>query len=214
MTQNQPPLPGKTRFSDALLKDPAMGNLGYDRIENEFYPTPTWITENAIKLLTSNGFLDKNKSMWECADGQGHISSVFHKHKFHCFQSDLHPQHPNAKRVNFLTVASSFDGLIFTNPPYGPWAEKFVRHALYLTKMYKGKVGMILRNDWDCAKTRMDLFRDHPAFYGKIVLTTRPRWIEGTTGAPRHNFSIFLWDWQKSATVPPVLLYMNKDMTC
>lgn len=206
----------KSLISDALLKDPAMVNLGYDRIENDFYPTPTWITDGVLRLLDKIRFTGHltTPNIWECAAGQGHMSKVMVRHNFRVYQTDLHPQHPDIIKKDFLADAYPTDMFIFTNPPYGKLAEKFVRHALEITKTKKGKVAMVLRHDWDCAKTRMDLFRDHPAYYGKITLTTRPRWIEGSTGAPRHNFAIFLWDWTKNASVSPVLLYMNKDMTC
>jgi hypothetical protein len=52
---------------------------------------------------------------------------------------------------------------------------------------------MLLRHEYDCAKERVDLF-NQPPFARQIVLTSRPRWIEGTSGAPRHNFSWFIFD--------------------
>jgi len=44
-------------------------------------------------------------------------------------------------------------------------------------------VAMLLRTDFDHAKTRWHLFSDCPAFACKIVLTKRIRWIENSTGS-------------------------------
>jgi len=190
--------------------DPAMSKSNFDRIDNDFYPTPSWITKNAIMIMEDEMILRSDDLIWECADGQGHISDVFKKHGYNVLQTDLNPQLEGVATSDFLKEYKTYhSGMIFTNPPYGPLAEEFIRHALKLMKGCQGKVGMILRNEFDCGKNRMDIFSHHPAFRAKIVLTTRPRWIEGTTGSPRHNFSIFIWDW--AHTGPAELFYMNKN---
>lgn len=95
---------------------------------------------------------------------------------------------------------------IITNPPYGKDAEKAARHALKLMQPEKGFVAFLCRHEWDCAKSRKDLF-DHPAFMGKITLRHRPRWIAGTTGAPRFSYAWFIWDWTRLASHKPELFY-------
>jgi hypothetical protein len=55
---------------------------------------------------------------------------------------------------------------------------------------------MLLRVDFDSAKSRRHLFADCPAFAGKIVLTKRIRCIEGSTGSPSFNHAWFVWDRQ------------------
>jgi hypothetical protein len=63
---------------------------------------------------------------------------------------------------------------------------------------------MLLRNEWDCAYTRRDLFMEMP-FRLKIVLTRRPKWFKDDINAPRHSFSWYVWDhnWYS----PPELIY-------
>lgn len=100
---------------------------------------------------------------------------------------------------------------IITNPPYdekeqGVDAEMSVRHALTLMEPERGVVAMLLRHEWDCAKKRADLF-DHPAFAFKVTLRFRPRWIEDSTGAPRHSYAWFVWDFTKPAAARPELIY-------
>jgi tRNA G10 N-methylase Trm11 len=69
-------------------------------------------------------------------------------------------------------VASRPTGVdaIVTNPPYGRLATPFIRHALSLDVPI---VAMLLRVDFDSAKTRRDLFADCPYFAGKITLLDR-----------------------------------------
>lgn len=104
---------------------------------------------------------------------------------------------------------------IISNPPYGKEAEKAVRKALKLMEPEKGYVAFLMRHEWDCAKTRRDLF-DHPAFAAKITLRFRPIWVEKKAGekskSPRFSYAWYVWDFTKAAQTPfakPELLYAN-----
>ena len=96
---------------------------------------------------------------------------------------------------------------ICTNPPYSLAAE-FCRHALALIKPVNGFVAMLLRVDFDSAKTRSDLFADCPAWSKKIVLTKRIVWfVDPETGKPKaspsenHCWMIWSWDHVGPATI-------------
>jgi hypothetical protein len=94
---------------------------------------------------------------------------------------------------------------IIGNPPYSDdLAEKFIRHALRLTEPVKGMVAMLARHEYDCAAGRVDLF-DRLGFRMKMTLTKRPKWIEDSTGSPRHNYAWFVWDWFYSGH--PILVW-------
>lgn len=100
--------------------------------------------------------------------------------------------------------------VIMSNPPYGKNAERAARHALALMEAQCGDVIFLCRHEWDAAKSRADLF-DHPAFAAKITMRHRPRWIADSTGAPRHNYSWFLWSWAKAKKAPyarPEIFYV------
>jgi hypothetical protein len=58
---------------------------------------------------------------------------------------------------------------IITNPPYA-LAQEFIGHALEMMEP-DGIVSMLLRTDFDHAKTRAHLFSGCPAFAKKPVLT-------------------------------------------
>ena len=72
-------------------------------------------------------------------------------------------------------------------------ATRFIEHALLLTSG-GGKVAMLLSTDFDHAKTRWHLFGGCPAFACKVILTTRIRWIENSTGSPSSNHAWYIWD--------------------
>lgn len=179
-------------LSDAMRKDPAMGNLGYQLIEGSFYPTPP---ENVDCLAH---FIDLSKHVvWEPACGEGHISKRILRFAKGVYSSDLYNRGFGTPNVDFLTTTKmpTNTTAIITNPPFDDMAEKFIRHALDLTQPVDGMVAMFLRNEYDMACTRDDLFEGHPAYMLKIAVTKRPRWIEGSKGSPRHNYAWYVWDW-------------------
>lgn len=95
---------------------------------------------------------------------------------------------------------------IISNPPYGKDAERAVRHALRLMEPERGFVAFLMRHEWDAAASRADLF-DHPAFFAKITLRHRPRWIADSKGAPRFPYAWFIWDWTRPVFQRPELFY-------
>lgn len=174
-----------------MRDDPAMGNLGYERQSSDYYPTPAWCTEALLRELPK-GRADER--VWEPACGDGRMSEVLIQ-KYHVISTDLVDRGYSPGGVDFLaqTEMQGNSSHIVTNPPY-EMAEEFLRHALALTKPHSGLVAFLLRNEFDSAKTRRDLFAN-PPFWKKLVLTKRPRWFEGEGASPRHNYSWFIWDW-------------------
>ena len=189
-------------LSEAARKDPAMsGQLNYERVEGDFYATPP---ENVDCLAH---YIDLRKRViWEPACGEGHISKRLHRHCDGVFSTDLFDRGYGKTGVDFLKTdrMASNESVrandIITNPPFDDMAEKFIRHALDLTELSHsnsngGMVAMFLRNEYDMASSRDDLFENHPAYMLKICVTKRPRWIEGSKGSPRHNYAWYVWDW-------------------
>lgn len=200
--------------------DSAMGDLGYERRPADAYFTPPWCTWALIKNLSVlvGDWEHEKEAWWEPACGDGAIAKIFRKH---LCQSDKVYATDIADYGYGLPDTDFFDcsrmpvpmTSIITNPPYH-CAEKFVRHAVELTRPTKGLVCMFLRNEWDSAKTRNDLFSDWNLFAGKIVLTSRPRWIEGSDGSPRHNYAWFVWDHMREPLHhgrPPFVVYGHRD---
>jgi len=103
--------------------------------------------------------------------------------------------------VDFLTTADTppVDAII-TNPPYG-LAQEFIERALACAPL----VAMLLRTDYDHAKTRQHLFGKCPTFAKKLVLTTRIVWFESDEAASSFNHAWYIWDQSHSGR--PVLAY-------
>jgi hypothetical protein len=183
------------RRAAASSKDAAMlGDSGYERIDADAYFTPP---ENVDCL---SQFVMLPKIIWEPACGSGNITQRLQEFGHEVISSDLHDYgfEEQIGTFDFLAAETPPTGCraIVTNPPYGDLVEKFIRHGLKLMKPKGGIVALFLRNEYDCGKNRMDLFGQYP-FSKKIVVTKRPKWIEGSTGSPRHNYAWYVWDYRQ-----------------
>jgi hypothetical protein len=157
---------------------------GYARRANEDYPTPAWVVGAIAVYLLKRGL-----RIWEPAAGHGALAAALIAEGFQVvattddFFLRTRAPHPHIEAI-------------VTNPPYGvdrrnAQACDFIRHALSFSAVRK--VAMLLRVDFDSAKTRADLFRDCPVFAGKIVLLDRIKWFEGPS-SPSDNHAWFVWD--------------------
>ena len=95
-----------------------------------------------------------------------------------------------------IGALDGFDGVV-TNPPFGPrgkLAEAFIEAGL--RRLGNGFLALLLRADFDSAKTRAHLFGHCPQFTGKIVLTRRVNWFDHPgkpNRQPKENSAWFLW---------------------
>jgi predicted RNA methylase len=169
---------------------------GYERRPNEDYPTPAWVTAAIAGYLRRYAV-----HLWEPAAGNGDLAKALASNGFKV----------TATVDDFLKRAKPprFVEAIVTNPPYGEdrrsaLACDFIRHAL---KLDVQTVAMLLRVDFDSGKTRVDLFRDCPAFTGKIVLLDRIKWFEGPS-QPSDNHAWFVWNRDRRG--PPWITYAER----
>lgn len=171
---------------------------GYERKERDLYETPEWVTEALRPHLPR-----LPKLIWEPAAGTGKMSRVLARWGGGVVSSDIEP-HPLCYQGDFLTCGA-LDGVdaIITNPPY-VLATEFVQRALGSLPA-NGIVAMLLRTDFDHAKTRAHLFADHPAFAKKVVLRKRIKWFDDSKGSPSFNHAWYIWDWQNAGA--PTLAY-------
>jgi hypothetical protein len=173
-----------------MLDKPMLGRSKYERPKGDFFPTPDWCTEVLLRHFTPAGMV------WEPACGEGHMSRVIERKGHFVFSTTLYDQgYGHGRDVDFLAEKEPMSGIysIITNPPYSI-ADEFVEHAIKLMRARGGAVAMLLRNEWDCASSRRHLFMPSACFDTKIVLTKRPRWIEGSKGSPRHSYAWYVWD--------------------
>lgn len=172
---------------------------GWERRPLEKYESPAWVTSALLGFIQA-----KPGTIWEPACGQGQMVRVL-KDQFLVLASDIDAgtDFLKAQRLPDPAVRG-----IITNPPYN-LAEDFCAHALKLTAPVKGFVAMLLRVDFDSAKTRAHLFRDCPAFAKKIVLTKRIAWFVEEDGKPKaspsYNHCWMIWD--HAHVGPPTIAY-------
>ena len=167
----------------------------YERVALDHYETEEWVTRVLMRHVDL-------KRVWEPAVGKGKMAKELSRIVGDVRGTDVHDYGFGYSVMNFMDAFDDWDGDIVTNPPFDI-ADLFIDRALRLTKQHRGKVAMLLRNEFDCAAARRNVF-DHP-FAMKIVLLKRPRWIDGSTGSPRHNYAWYVWDWNYDGK--PVLVY-------
>lgn len=166
---------------------------GYARQDRDEYYTPEWVT------LALAPHIPAVERIWEPAAGSGKMVDALAKAGFNVTASDI------ISGVDFLKEKAPQSGAraIITNPPFY-LAPEFVGHAVELMRPANGFVAMLLRTDFDHAKTRNGLFAS-PAFSKKLVLTKRIVWFERKGAAPSFNHAWFIWDWTQSG--PPSIVY-------
>jgi len=181
-----------------LRQDPAMlGTSGHERRERDFYPTPVEATDPSIDWLDMVAFGAKLK-IWECAAGDLAMVTPLKNAGHTVVSSDIVPLADGIHSFDFLNngfpeFARGCHG-IATNPPYGELAQDFVEMALeHIENDHIRFAAFLMRHEYDCAVGRRHLFDESPYYAAKVTLTFRPRWIAGSTGAPRHNYAWYIW---------------------
>lgn len=116
----------------------ASNHSSEEREENDFYATDPKAIDELLKRETFN------KSIWECAVGQGHLAERLKEYGYSVRCSDIVDRgYSNTELVDFLFEFDEFDGDIITNPPYKLCSE-FILKALDLIPT-GNKVAMFLK---------------------------------------------------------------------
>jgi hypothetical protein len=188
-----------SRWIDLAItrRDPAMlGKSGFKRVGSDRYNTEAWVTQALLDHVKFRG------AIWEPACGRGDMAEVLMDNGYKVIVSDIAGDRLGCKgaiRSDFLkcdSIPRQWRSII-TNPPY-TLARAFIEKALELTKPLSGMVAMLMRNEYDCAASRRELF-EQECFAAKLVLTKRPKWRDGKhVASPRHNYAFFVWDWRHS----------------
>ncbi len=171
-------------------------NSEYERKDLDLYETPEWVTEVLIPHIPK-----RIHHIWEPACGNGKMSNVLRKY-IPIWASDI------KYGDDFFDRRSTRGNAIVTNPPF-KLSREFIEHALELMKPIDGFVAMLLKVDYDSAKTRRHLFADCEAFSKKVVLTKRIAWFVEADGKPKaspsENHAWYIWDWRHEG--PPTIVY-------
>lgn len=168
---------------------------GYVRKERDCYETPAWVTQALVPHIP-----ERIHNIWEPAAGSGKMVRALREAGYSVVGTDI------ADGEDFLMRTGPIcTDAIITNPPY-VLAQEFIERAIKLMFAGGGVVAMLLRTDFDHAKSRLHLFSDPSArFAKKVVLTKRIKWFEESTGQPSFNHAWFIWDW--TTVTEPTLAY-------
>lgn len=185
-----------TKRAERKETDVSQRDSGYARKERDLYETPEWVTHALRPHLRESSWV----AVWEPAAGAGKMAKAMRDRGLIVFATDIEPNPDLDGDGDFLrwTSRAFRASAIITNPPY-ELATEFCEHALRLMEPCGGLVAMLLRTDFDHAKSRTHLFRDCPAFAKKLVLMKRITWFVEADGKPKaspsFNHAWYIWDW-------------------
>ena len=179
----------------------------YKRQQYDAYQTPEWVTNTVTPFLSKLRL--KRSMIWEPACGDGQMIRALEDDGFNVgVATDI--QH-GLDFFGCYGLPDSRIKAIVTNPPFSTAAD-FASHAIDLMAAKKGVVALLLRADFDSAKTRRYLFADCPMWSQKIVLLNRIVWFVDKNGKPKaspsENHAWYIWNHKH--TGPATVHYAEK----
>jgi hypothetical protein len=162
------------------------------RAAYDYYPTPP---EAARALLSVERF---DGSIWEPACGAGAISKELIAARHAVISSDLIDRGYGIAPVDFLAEQRPRAKHIITNPPYGRGlANRFIEHALTLTRGTGGSVAMLLNLASLCHPLRHTVWTTTPpaALYALDELICWPNGNPDEAGyrTAQHRYAWVIW---------------------
>lgn len=178
-----------------------------ERERDDFYATDPKALELLLQLETFN------KTIWEPACGQGHLSEVLKINGYTVISTDLYDRNYGTGGVDFLNCTKldySFSTYvdIITNPPY-KYAQQFVEKALELVND-SCRVAMFLRTLFLESKARKELFKKHPPQYIYVSSSRIKCAINGDFNALESSALSYSWFiWKKGYVGETIVRWFN-----
>lgn len=135
------------------------------RRDRDLYETPGDVTEALIQFLNDHGLLRKHDLIWECAAGNGAMSSVFKAYGYDVIETDIAT---GDDYLEMIPDINNWPDWIITNPPF-KLSEKFIANSL----IWDIPFAFLLKSQYWHSKRRLALFREHPPQF-VLPLTWRP----------------------------------------
>ena len=128
-----------------------------ERQSEDYYATEP----KAVRLLLEMERFPKEKTIWECACGGGHLSEEMKKLGYKVYSSDCYNR-GYGKIMDFLTKdkITQFEGNIITNPPYRFTSEFILRSMQILQK--GNKLALFLPIRYLEGKGRRQIYTQYP----------------------------------------------------
>lgn len=191
---------------------------GYNRVDHDFYPTPSWVTQALLKHVTLRG------PVWEPCCGDGAMAGVIAQAGHQVVATDLVDHGFGQAGIDFFHCQEfpAGCGAMVTNPPYGDGGVMqrssqvsramlgFVRHALTLAGRSNGQLALLVRFQWMAGKRASDLITAGP-LDTVVTLTRRIRWFDygPQTNNGQHHHAWLFWDYQRDAGRPPRIVFSD-----
>lgn len=189
---------------------------GFAREGQDFYATPTWVTEALLQHVTLRA------PVWEPCCGTGAMSQVIEAAGYQVHSTDIVDRGYGTPGVDFLACHTVPAGCrsIVTNPPYGetgvhagqsrsPSAMlRFLRHALALTESVEGQLALLVRLQWIPGQRAAGIMSAAP-FSAVIMLKERIQWFDmgDETKRAQHHHAWVVFDHAHPKGEPPALLF-------
>lgn len=152
-----------------------------ERSENDFYPTPSWVT----KLLLARLEIRPTDIFCEPAAGAMDIYNLVEIEECRKKFAEL------SNGINYLTTDSDLRAdVIVTNPPFSLF-EAFIHTAIYRDLNPTGTMAMLLRVNALGGNLRREFWRVHRPTH-MLVVTPRPS-FDGK-GTDSSEYAWFIWD--------------------
>jgi len=148
-----------------------------DTVQNrDLFRTPIYATKLLIPYIPLNIL-----SIWECAAGDGHISTVLEKYGYMVTSTDINNKWAC---MNFLDAKTAMGDCIITNPPYS-LKKKFFQKCIELDVPF----ALLLLSDY--CQWNIDAVRK----YGceKIIPTKRIDYITPTYRTDTKSYFHSMW---------------------
>lgn len=175
-----------------------------ERQKHDYYATEPKAMELLLQEETFSNVI------WECACGEGHLSTVLEQHGFEVISTDLiYRGYGDPEPMNFLEGSfEDFEGDIITNPPY-KYALEFVQKALNSVQPGR-KVAMFLKLQFLEGKARKKFFMENPP---KVVYVSSSRLKCAKNGdfeKYRSSAVAYAWFvWEKGFKGDPIIKWIN-----
>lgn len=160
------------------------------RAAHEFYSTPPEAKRALLSVESFDGLV------WEPACGHGAIAKVLIAARIPVVSTDLIHRGWGTGGIDFLAETTARGRHVITNPPFGRGlADRFIRHALTLTRPAGGKVAMLLDLASLAHPVRTTLFTANPpaAIYALDELVCLPNGQRNAAISATMRFCWVVW---------------------
>lgn len=167
-------------------------------IPYDFYETPTWATQKAVKAMLEDGILNKNSYIYETCCGAGAIARVLEEYGFENVKmSDIQTSDfiCGEKGVDVYDLPDKCCEIVLTNPPYNRMTKDNMLKEFF--RISTGKVILLLNIFFLSSRDRKEMLENshlrHIYIHSDRV-TMFPYGIPKPKNGGTKMFAWYVWD--------------------